>query len=55
MGQCHDLYDTVAPVRRRRTVPAVATQCHDVYPAFSPEDDGEPAAESRPARQLEHG
>ena len=33
MSQCHDLYDTVAPAARRRAVPVMVTQCHDVYPA----------------------
>jgi hypothetical protein len=54
MSQCHDVYDTVAPVPRRRTVSVVGTQCHDVYPAFEPEDDGEPVPEPEAARQPEY-
>jgi hypothetical protein len=54
MSQCHDLYDTVAPHGRRLAVPAVATQCHDGYPASVPEDDDEPAPQSEPAPQLEN-
>ena len=54
MSQCHDMYDQVAPVSRRRPVPPALTQCHDDYPAPVSRDEDERAPEADRARPPQY-
>jgi hypothetical protein len=54
VSQCHDIYDTVAPVSRRRPVAPTLTQCHDEYPAPVSKDEDEKAPEAERERQRQY-